>query len=185
MESNRVQPHGGSLVNLIVDPERAQVLKSLTMEMPALTLSARQLSDLELLMNGAFSPLTGFLTRPDYESVVDRMRLQDGTLWPIPICLDISEAQAGQLETGQSVALLDAEGFMLAMMHVEDIWSADKPAEALAVYGTTDTGHPGGRPPAQPHREPLPRRPHRRCPGPPSFRLPPTSAHTGGDPRAL
>jgi sulfate adenylyltransferase len=143
MKIDLSHPHGGQLVNLIVGADRAQVLKKMTLEIAALTLTARQLSDLELLMNGAFSPLTGFMTRPDYESVVDRMRLQDGTLWPIPICLDISEAQAQQLEIGQSVALLDGEGFMVAVMHVEDIWRVDKSGEAQAVYGTTDTDHPG------------------------------------------
>lgn len=99
--------------------------------------------DLELLMNGAFSPLAGFMTSPDYESVIDRMRLQDGTIWPIPICLDISAVEAEQLEAGQSIALRDPEGFMLAVMHVEDIWPIDKKRESQMIYGTTDTSHPG------------------------------------------
>jgi sulfate adenylyltransferase len=94
-------------------------------------------------MNGAFSPLTGFMTDPDYESVLDRMLLQDGTLWPIPICLDVTEVEASRLESGQSVALRDPEGFMLAVMHVEEIWPIDKKREAQAIYSTIDMTHPG------------------------------------------
>jgi len=94
-------------------------------------------------MNGAFSPLRGFMARTDYESVIDRMRLQGGALWPIPVCLDVTETEASRLEAGQSVALRDPEGFMLAVMHIEDIWQIDKKAEAEGVYGTTDTDHPG------------------------------------------
>jgi len=83
------------------------------------------------------------MSRTDYESVLDRMRLQDGTLWPIPVCLDVTETEAGRLEAGQSVALRDPEGFMLAVMHIEEIWEVDKKAEAKAAYGTMDTNHPG------------------------------------------
>ena len=109
----------------------------------SIVLSGRQLCDLELLMNGAFSPLTGFMTSTDYESVLDRIRLQDGTPWPIPICLDIPEVQASRLEGGQSVAIRDPEGYMLAVMHIEEIWPIDKKREAEAVYGTTETTHHG------------------------------------------
>jgi sulfate adenylyltransferase len=135
--------HGGSLVDLVVDEDRAQVLKDLSRGIPSLTLNGRQLADLELILNGAFSPLRGFMTSADYESVLDRMRLQDGTLWPLPVCLDVTEADARGLEPGQSVALRDAEGFMVAVLHVEDIWPMDKAREAQCVYGTTDTAHPG------------------------------------------
>lgn len=136
-------PHGGELINLIVDEERRKVLKDLSLHIPSITLSARQLCDLELIMNGAFSPLRGFMTHPDYESVLDRIRLQEGTLWPIPICLDVTEVEASQLESGQSVAIRDPEGFMLAVIHVEEIWAIDKEREARAIYETTDTAHPG------------------------------------------
>jgi len=137
-----ITPHGGSLVNLLVDEDRRNVLRDLSLHLRSITLSERQLCDLELLMNGAFSPLRGFMTRPDYESVLDRMRLQDGTVWPMPICLDVTEVEAGRLEAGQSVALRDPEGFMLAVMHVEEVWLIDKKREAQAVYGTTDITHP-------------------------------------------
>ena len=135
--------HGGSLVNLMVDDERAAILKDIVLNLPDITLNDRQLCDLELLANGAFSPLTGFMTRSDYESVLDRMRLQNNTLWPIPICLDVNELQAHNLEAGQSVALRDPEGFLLAVMHIEDIWKHNPEKEAEKVYGTMDQAHPG------------------------------------------
>jgi len=138
-----VIPHGGKLINLLVEPEKAEVLKNISIAFPNITLTSRHLSDLTLLMNGAFSPLSGFMKQPDYESVVDGMHLQDNTLWPIPICLDIPSSLAKGLEVGQSVALLDGEGFMPAVMHIEDIWPVDKQYEANKVYGTTDTSHPG------------------------------------------
>jgi len=136
-------PHGGELVDLMTDEERNGVLKDLSLHIPSVVLSERQLCDLELLMNGTFSPLTGFMTSQDYESVLDRMRLQDGTIWPMPVCLDVPEVEAGRLEAGQSVALRDPEGFMLAVLHVEDIWPIEKEREGQAVYGTMDTTHPG------------------------------------------
>lgn len=142
-KETEVEPHGGSLVNLMVDEERAAVLKEISMNLPDITLTNRQLCDLELLATGAFSPLDGFMTRPDYESVLDRMRLQSNVLWPIPVCLGISDIQAKTLEAGQSVTLRDQEGFLLAIMHIEDIWPVDRDKEALLVYGTTDRNHQG------------------------------------------
>lgn len=137
------QAHGGVLKNLVVDAERAGLLKEIAHSLPDITLSDHHMCDFELMATGAFSPLEGFMVRADYESVIDRMRLQDGTLWPIPVCLDISENKARNLEAGQSVALRDPEGFLLGVMHVADIWRIDKEKEAQTVYGTTDLGHPG------------------------------------------
>ena len=142
-DPNNTAPHGGSLVNLLVDDERAAILKDIVFNLTDITLNDRQLCDLELLANGAFSPLTGFMTRSDYESVLDRMRLQNDLLWPIPICLDVNELQAHNLEAGQSVALRDPEGFLLAVMHIEDIWKIDPQKEAAQVCGTKDHAHPG------------------------------------------
>jgi len=136
-------PHGGELVSLLVDPERSKILKELSRDLKSLTLSRQRVADLELLMNGAFSPLRGFMRNTDYESVLDRMRLQNGLLWPMPVSLDISEAEAGCLEPGQSIALRDSEGFMLAVMHIEDLWEIDKTKEAELIYGTQDRAHPG------------------------------------------
>lgn len=145
MNRDWVEPYGTALVNLLVDGERARVLKEIALSLPEIILNDRQLCDLELLATGAFSPLQGFMVRADYESVLDRMRLQSGALWPIPICLDISEMQARRLEAGQSVALRDPEGFLLAAMHIEDMWPIDPDKEAALVYQTSDQSHPGVR----------------------------------------
>ena len=142
-QNAQVPPHGESLVDLLVDEHRSGILKEIVLNLPDVTLNDRQLCDLEMLATGAFSPLTGFMNRSDYESVLDRMRLQCDTLWPIPICLDINEIQARSLEAGQSVALRDPEGFLLAVLHIEDIWQADLEKEAHQVYNTSDPAHPG------------------------------------------
>jgi sulfate adenylyltransferase len=136
-------PHGGSLVSLIAGPDRAAELKAASKDWPSWDLTPRQLCDLELLANGGFSPLHGFLTRADYESVCSRMRLANGTLWPMPITLDIPEDLAGKLGKGAPLALRDPEGVMLAALHVEDIWKPDLKAEAQSVFGTINPEHPG------------------------------------------
>ena len=136
---------GRDFVNLLVDDDRSAALKEIAFNIPDIILNERQLCDLELLATGAFSPLKGFMNRADYESVLDRMRLQNDVLWPVPICLDISDLQARTLEAGQSVALRDPEGFLLAIMHIEDIWSVEREKEASRIYGTHDRSHPGVR----------------------------------------
>ncbi len=138
-----IEPHGGELVDLLVDAERSALLKNLSLNLPDITLTERQLCDFELLATGTFSPLRGFMKRPDYESVLDRMRLQDNTLWPLPICLDVFENTARSLEVGQSVAIRDPEGFLLGLLNVEDLWPVEKEKEAEMVFGTTDVAHPG------------------------------------------
>ena len=140
-----VPPHGGELVRLLVDPDRAEQLKQASKEFPSLTLSQRQVCDLELLLNGGFSPLRGFMGRADYEGVVERLRLADGTLWPIPVVLDVPAKFADKLKPGATVALRDAEGFMPAVLTVNEIWQPDKRREAEAVYGTASDRHPGVR----------------------------------------
>ncbi|RFF27675.1 MULTISPECIES: bifunctional sulfate adenylyltransferase/adenylylsulfate kinase [unclassified Wenzhouxiangella] len=107
------------------------------------SLTAQQLCDLELLTNGGFAPLTGFLDRADYESVLTDMRLASGTLWPMPIMLDVPENTARRLDKGQILGLRDAEGVLLATMTVGDIWQPDRHAEAEAIFGTDNVNHPG------------------------------------------
>jgi len=140
-----VKPHGGRLVNLLVGSDTAEALKTESLQYLSLTLTQRQVCDLELLMNGAFSPLTGFMNRADYESVVDNMHLVDGVVWPVPIVLDVDETFAGKLQKGSKVALRDGEGFMPAVLTVEDIWQPDKGREAEKVYNTNSDVHPGVR----------------------------------------
>ncbi|MGB5258887.1 MAG: bifunctional sulfate adenylyltransferase/adenylylsulfate kinase [Gammaproteobacteria bacterium] len=140
-----ISPHGGELCNLVVDEVRAEALKDTSGDYLSVTLNDRQLCDLELLLCGGLSPLRGFMDRAAYESVVDTLHLPDGSLWSIPVTLDISAPQAEKIEPGQSLALRDDEGFMLAVMTVEDKWVPDKQLEAAEVFGTTDTEHPGVR----------------------------------------
>ncbi|MEJ2514191.1 MAG: bifunctional sulfate adenylyltransferase/adenylylsulfate kinase [Gammaproteobacteria bacterium] len=138
-----IPPHGGELKNLYLGPEAAEQEKVAALELPSWDLTPRQICDIELLLNGGFSPLEGFLERADYESVLSQMRLEDGTLWPIPVTLDVSEAFAEGVSAGDRIALRDQEGVLLATMDVTDIWRPDKNAEAEAVFGTTDEAHPG------------------------------------------
>ncbi|MEN8108748.1 MAG: bifunctional sulfate adenylyltransferase/adenylylsulfate kinase [Pseudomonadota bacterium] len=138
-------PHGGELCNLVVDEDRAEQLKTESGDFPSISLNLRQICDLELLLNGGFSPLRGFMGQAAYDAVVNDLHLPDGTLWSIPITLDVASETANKFEQGQCLALRDGEGFMLAVLTVEDIWQPDKQREADAVYGTTTTGHPGVR----------------------------------------
>jgi sulfate adenylyltransferase len=131
------------LINLIAKPERISELKAASREYPSWDLTGRQLCDLELLLNGGFSPLRGFMTKADYQGVCKNMKLASGVLWPMPITLDVTEAFAQTLKTGSKVALRDAEGVMLAVLNVEEIWQADRESEAKAVFGTSSKVHPG------------------------------------------
>jgi len=142
--SHLVTPHGGELVDLIVGPEKASELKAHSREWPSWDLTPRQLCDLELLLSGGFSPLAGFMTKADYESVCHNMKLANGTLWPIPVTLDVTEDFAKKLTGGSGkIALRDPEGVMLAVVHVDEIWQPDRQAEAKAVFNTTSKLHPG------------------------------------------
>lgn len=132
--------------SLLVHFRRIESLKEAALGYPSIHLNKRQLCDLELLVNRAFYPLTGYLNSEDYESVLYKMRLADGTVWPIPISLDVSDELAQSVEKGQPVALRDEEGFMLAVLTIRDIWRPDKRREAQAVFGTDDPEkHPGVR----------------------------------------
>jgi sulfate adenylyltransferase len=140
MPDRLVAPHGGRLIDLRVGPERRAELLAASANWPSWDLTARQSCDLEMLANGSFSPLTGFLGQDDYESVCLTMRLADGTLWPMPITLDVPEELA---QVGTSLALRDAEGVMVAALEIEEAWQPDTEQEAKEVFGTTDPTHPG------------------------------------------
>ncbi|MCK5436516.1 MAG: bifunctional sulfate adenylyltransferase/adenylylsulfate kinase [Desulfobulbaceae bacterium] len=140
---NLIEPHGGQLVNLFCPWDKAEDFKKESIEYPSLNLDSSRLFDLELLMNGGFSPLRGFMTRREYESVLKNNTLPNGLIWPIPIYLDVPEERARELETGEKIALRDTEGFMLGVMTVSDVWKPDKTKEALRIYGTESPDHPG------------------------------------------
>ncbi|MEM1005339.1 MAG: bifunctional sulfate adenylyltransferase/adenylylsulfate kinase [Pseudomonadota bacterium] len=127
---------------LYVSYDSAQKLKVEAADLTSWDLRPRQICDLELLMNGGFNPLKGFLSQADYETVVDDMRLADGTLWPMPITLDVSEDFAETIELGQDIALRDQEGVILGTMTVTDRWTPDKSHEAEKVFGADDDAHP-------------------------------------------
>lgn len=142
-ESHLIEPHGGKLMDLFVGADRVEGLKAEAVELPSWDLTDRQLCDLELMLTGGFSPLDGFLRKADYEGVVEKMRLADGTLWPMPITLDVSREFAEQAKPGARIALRDGEGVVIAILNVEDAWEADREKEAEQVFGSTDRAHPG------------------------------------------
>ena len=137
-----VEAHGGKLCNLVLDADASAALKNEAKSLPSWTLNDRQICDLEMILNGGFSPLTGFLNESDYNSVLENMRLQDGTIWPIPITLDVTEEFAEEINKSEEIALKDKEGFTIAVMSAESIWAPDKKAEAEKVILTTDDSHP-------------------------------------------
>ncbi len=138
-----IQPYKGTLVDLFAPQARTAALKEQALSMPSWDLTFPQLGELELLKSGGFSPLRGYLGQADYERVLAEWRLQDGTFWPMPLTLDISAAVAEQLEVGASLALRDLEGVLLAVVKVGELWAPDRAAEAQALYGSTDSAHPG------------------------------------------
>jgi len=136
------EPHGGVLKELYLGESIAEEEKLVAGNYPSWDLNPRQLCDIELLLNGSFSPLSGFLGSKDYQSVVEKMRLSSGILWPIPIYLDVTVKFADSLKQGGMLALRDQEGVLVATMEVEEIWKPDKIAEAEQVYGTSMEAHP-------------------------------------------
>jgi len=135
-------PHLAPIPELYVSYDSAQKLKIEAGALVSHDLTLRQICDLELLMNGGFFPLKGFLDQADYDGVVDHMRLANGALWPIPVTLDVSEAFAAKVEPGQDIALRDPEGVILATMTVTDKWVPNKTLEAEKVFGADDLAHP-------------------------------------------
>ena len=130
---------------LLTGADEAEALKGRSADLPSVTLSQRQLCDLELMMNGGFTPLGGFMDRESYEHVLESLRLPGGELWPIPVILDVERTLAGEIGPGARLALRDLEGLALAVLDVSDVWKPDKRVEAQRVFGTTSDRHPGVR----------------------------------------
>lgn len=141
-----ILPHGGTLVNRIVTgAEREELLKQ-AKELRQLPITNWTISDLDLIGVGAFSPLTGFLNEEDYQSVVNNMRLANGTVWSIPITLDVNPKFAASLEIGEVIALTGQEdGVVYGTLSVESMYKVDHDVEATKVYKTNDKEHPGVR----------------------------------------
>ena len=141
--SRLVDPHGGTLVDRFVPADEAEDLRHRAEGLPEITLDAREQADLELIATGAASPLVGFLGAADYRSVLDRLRLADGTVWPLPFTLAVDEATGEAVRARGEAALLDAGGRVWGLLRVEDVYTRDPLEESRAVYGTEDASHPG------------------------------------------
>lgn len=138
-----IKPHGGVLINRILSGEERQRAIEKAPELPRINLDSWEVSDLELIANGAFSPLTGFMKKDDYYKVINNMHLINGAVWSIPIVLGVTPEEAEELETGKQAALYSEEGTLLALIDIEEIYEDEKLLEMEKVYRTTDEAHPG------------------------------------------
>jgi sulfate adenylyltransferase len=138
-----ISPHGSRLVDLLVDRERAAEIREDSRDWLSVDLGPRQLCDLELLINGAYSPLDGYLGAADHQAVCSQMRLSNGVFWPIPVVLNVPDELADKLATGDSLALRDGEGVMIAALKVDECYQRDLDAEVEAIFGTADRSHTG------------------------------------------
>jgi sulfate adenylyltransferase len=139
-----ISPHGGKLINReVAGAERERFINAAT-DMPALHLNAREISDLEMIATGAYSPLEGFLNPSDYDSVCANMRLANGIAWPIPVTLSVSNEQANTFRQFEDLALYQGD-HLLGLLHLAEKYRYDKGREAELVYRTTDVAHPGVR----------------------------------------
>ncbi len=136
-------PHGGKLVNRFVEKTEIQGLDQHAGSLKKVILNDREISDLELIATGVFSPLEGFMGSADYTCVLETMRLKSGLPWSLPITLSVTENEAKELKEGTALGLYDESGLALAILHLEEIFSFDKEKEARLAYGTNDRSHPG------------------------------------------
>lgn len=138
-----IAPHGGDLILNMASDQEQSALQQLANSLPQVQVGSRQLADLEMLANGAYSPLNGFMKRNDYIGVVNDMHLSNGLPWTVPITLSVSAEQAADLKEGSQIALVDAQGALQAIMTIEEKFGYDKQLEANKVYRTTEEAHPG------------------------------------------
>jgi sulfate adenylyltransferase len=138
-----IAPHGGALIDCELKGSKREAALERASRLPIVVLSATAISDVELLANGGFSPLTGFMSSADYLSCVNDMRLASGEVWPIPITLALNEAEAQSLEVGSEVALCEPGGRVLAILSLAEKFRYDRELEAQKVYRTSDSRHPG------------------------------------------
>jgi len=138
-----IEPHGGTLVNRIADAGEREALLAEAEKLPVIPVNAWTISDLDLIGVGAFSPLTGFMTEEDYEGVVENMRLSSGLVWSIPITLAVGPELAAKLGKGDRAALRGEDGVIYGIIDIESIYKVDQRREAVKVFKTGDTAHPG------------------------------------------
>jgi sulfate adenylyltransferase len=145
-EHDPIPPHGGTLVDLLVSSEEAEKLGDESANYPKIRVSRRELSDLEMLTVGALSPLTGFQGEREYRSILESMHLPDGLPWSIPVTLSLQEEELKQVGRADAVTLLPPTGDApLAVIEVQEVYKRERETEAIAVFGTNDTDHPGVR----------------------------------------
>ena len=137
------EPYGGELVDLLVSGQEREDLGREVANLPSIELDSRHLADFELLANGGFSPLPGFMGEADYHSVVENMTLTNGLPWSMPVTLSVPESRAAEFSPGMRAALRDPDGFPLGVIDIEVAYRRDKTRLAEQVYGTTDEAHPG------------------------------------------
>lgn len=143
MSDSLIPPHGGRLVDRHVPEAEREAALDRARSLTRVELSERSLADLECIATGVYSPLEGFVSPADYRSIVEDMRLADGTVWPIPITLQVPESTAGDIREDTQIALAHPNGEILAVMDVHDRYRPDQDREAELVYGTRDAEHPG------------------------------------------
>lgn len=140
-----IEPHGGQLVNRLVSGEKAAALEAEARELPVIQLNQFELSDLEMLAIGAFSPLEGFMGSKDYNRVIQDKRLANGLPWTLPVTLAVDQEKAESLKKASRVALADVNGKPLAILEIQDVFHYDREAESIAVFRTANDDHPGAR----------------------------------------
>jgi len=138
-----IKPHGGTLVNRVAEAGEREALLAEAKQLPVIPVNNWTISDLDLIGVGAFSPLTGFMTQEDYESVVENMRLASGLVWSIPITLAVEPELAARLGKGDRAALRGEDGVIYGVIDVESIYTVDQKREAVKVFKTDDPAHPG------------------------------------------
>ena len=137
-----IEPHGGKLIQRAVKPKQRQSIERNLKNSSRIQLNQRQLSDIEMIANGGFSPLEGFMGKEDYKSVVQNMRLKNSLPWTIPITLAVSNEAAKKLKIDEAIVLLGASDKEVAVLNLEEKYHYDKEQEAVQVYGTNEKAHP-------------------------------------------
>lgn len=140
---NKILPHGGKLVDRVARDKEREKLEGKIDRLKKIVLNEREVSDVYMVAMGCFSPLEGFMVKDDYRSVLESMRLRDGTVWPIPITLSVNAQETEILKKCDEAGLLDGEGNPLGVLFVEEVYTYDKEKEAELVYRTKDSNHPG------------------------------------------
>ena len=138
-----IKPHGKTLVSFHLSADELSEYSELSNNISSLTLSLKQQCDLEMISNGAFSPISTFNNQKDYEEILLKNKLSNGLVWPIPIVLDVPDQFLQSLDKNEYISLRNTEGFLLAILKVKEFWAPNKKEEANMVFKSNDPNHPG------------------------------------------